>query len=363
MRNLASIRQIKDKRPIENADRIEVCTVDGWEVVVKKDEFNIDDLIIYIEIDSIVPDIPCFEFLRDRGFKVKTIKLRKQISQGLIMPLSILPEGLYTKGQDVTDILGIIKYESNSEREANKTAYVSTSPLFKKFMKYKMFRKLIGDKYLKHKKHQKLFPDWIKKTDETRVQNLPERFYQNIRSYYLFNVTEKLDGQSATYAVKKKLFGPEYFVCSRNIRLQKHDSSSYWTISDKHDIKAVLSDIMKNKDCRNVVLQGEIIGNGIQGNKYNKLFYDFYAFNLIIDGYQYSTNEMAFILEDYGIKTVPIVKRRYQLPQTISELVKYATDKSVVNPKINREGLVLRWDEISFKVINPEFLLKESAND
>lgn len=90
MRKLATIREIKDIQPIEGADRIEVATVDGWQVVIKKGEFKVGDKIIYIEIDSIVPEREEFEFLRDRKFRVRTIKLRKQISQGLIMPLSIL---------------------------------------------------------------------------------------------------------------------------------------------------------------------------------------------------------------------------------------------------------------------------------
>ena len=117
MRKLASIREISEVKPIKNADRIEVCVVDGWEVVCKVNEFKPGDRVVYIEIDSIVPDCKTFEFLRDRKFRVKTIKLRGQVSQGLIMPMDILPPRTYKVGEDVTDILNIKKYDPQDDKE------------------------------------------------------------------------------------------------------------------------------------------------------------------------------------------------------------------------------------------------------
>ena len=128
MRRLATIQKILDLKPIPNADNILCATVQGWELVVKKDEFKIGDLCVYIEIDSIVPDKPEFEFLRDRKFRVKTIKLRKQISQGLALPLSILPQGKYKEDDDVTEILGVIKYDPEGD--------------------YKMYEPILWSKYL-----------------------------------------------------------------------------------------------------------------------------------------------------------------------------------------------------------------------
>lgn len=118
MRKLASVRQVSGLRPIQGADRIEVAQVDGWECVVKKGEFSIGEQIVYIEIDSILPERPEFEFLRDRKFRVRTIKLRGQVSQGLVLPLSVLPDGKYAVGDDVTEILGVKKFDPEAESEA-----------------------------------------------------------------------------------------------------------------------------------------------------------------------------------------------------------------------------------------------------
>jgi len=162
MRKLASVRKIVDIRPIEGADMIEVAVVDGWECVVKKSEgFKIGDLIVYIEIDSIVPDRPEFEFLRDRKFRVRTIKLRKQISQGLVLPLSILPSTKYKEDDDVTTVLGVIKYDPEGDKERKlltQSADNSKNPFVKFLMRFKWFRKL----YIKPKKGG--FPSWIVKT-------------------------------------------------------------------------------------------------------------------------------------------------------------------------------------------------------
>ena len=113
-RKLAYITVIDEIKPIPNADKIELARVGGWQVVVsKEDNYKVGDKVIYIEIDSRVPsDKECFAFLQDRKYKVKSIKLRGQVSQGLIMPLSILPNKEYELYDDVTDILGIEKIEN-----------------------------------------------------------------------------------------------------------------------------------------------------------------------------------------------------------------------------------------------------------
>lgn len=356
MRKLATIRQITDIKPIANADSIEVAVVDGWECVVKKSEcFNIGDQIVYIEIDSIVPDRPEFEFLRDRKFKVKTIKLRGQISQGLVLPMSILPSGKYIIGDDVTDILGIKKYDPEAEQELKlltSTQDKVTNPIIKFLLRFKWFRKL----YIKPKKGG--FPAWIVKTDEERIQNKTKMFEIEKDLGTKFIATEKIDGQSATYYLEKNGRKYEFGVCSRNIHITKPDNSSYWTIAREQGIESVLRSLIGSND--RIVLQGEIIGLGIQGNKYNVNGYDFYAFNLIYPNKKVPTNEMAEILHEYGIQTVPILDTNVSLKNTIQEMVDYAKGNSVLN-KTKREGLVLRNYErnISFKVINPEFLLAE----
>lgn len=356
MRKLASIRKIVDIRPIDGADRIETCIVDGWEVVCKKNEFKIGELIVYIEIDSILPERPEFEFLRERKFRVKTIKLRKQISQGLVLPLSILPSNrTYKEKDDVTEILGVKKYDPEGEKERQlltQKADNSKNPIIKFLMRYKWFRK----RYIKPKKGG--FPSWIVKTDEERIQNKTAMFDIEKEAGTEFIITEKLDGSSATYYLEK--IGRKYYfgVCSRNIHLKKPGNSSYWTIAKELDIESVLKNIIGKHN--RIVLQGEIIGEGIQGNKYKIKGYDFYAFNLIYPDHKASTPEIFYTLQDYGIKTVPILENHFKLKDTISEMVEYAKGKSLLLNR-KREGVVMRAvdKDISFKIINPEFLLKE----
>lgn len=178
-RKLAHVEIIKNLRPIEGADRIEVAEVLGWECVVKKGEFNIGDKIIYVEVDSIMPDKPEFEFLRDRKFRIKTIKLKGQISQGLVLPLNILDNYVETTkgiekikkalspGDDVTQLIGITKYMSPSEKseqeEAERRIKKDRNKLKKFMMRYSWFRRL----FLSRKKKYG-FPYWVSKTDEPR---------------------------------------------------------------------------------------------------------------------------------------------------------------------------------------------------
>lgn len=358
MRQLATIRQISDIRPIPGADRIVVAQVDGWECVVQKDEFHVGDTIVYVEVDSIVPERPEFEFLRDRKFRVRTIKLRGQVSQGLVLPLTILPEGNYPMGRDVTDILGIKKYDPEAAQEAllaQKQPQKPKSKLGRFLMRFKWYRKL----FMKPKRKGG-FPDWIAKTDETRIQNLTTLFDIERKNGTKFSVTEKVDGQSATYYLRKlSRHKYEFGVCSRNIHLGTPDNSSYWTVARKYDIENVLQKLIGEYET--VVLQGEICGNQIQGNKYHISSYELFAFNLIYPDHKCGTAEIKDLLAPFGIKTVPIVEEGKVLPDTIAELVEYSKGKSTVRREQKREGVVMRnvQRNISFKVINPDFLLAE----
>jgi len=355
MRKLATIREIKDIRPIPGADMISCAIVDGWEcVIANKDNFKIGDKIVYIEIDSIVPERPEFEFLRDRKFRVRTIKLRKQVSQGLVLPLAILPQGRYNLNDDVTDILGIKKYDPEGEREArNAKQNINMNLIMKILMRFDWFRRL----YVKPKKSG--FPKWIVKTDEGRIQNKISMFEIEKQCGAVFSVTEKLDGQSLTLFLERirgKKF--EFGVCSRNLRLKKPNDSSWWTIARQINAENVLKTLLGTGN--RIVLQGEIIGTDIQGNKYKVDGYDFYAFNLIIDGVKFTTQEMKEILTAHNIKTVPILENTFTLLEDIPAMVEYAKGNSTL-AKTKREGVVVRnYDKnISFKIINPDFLLAE----
>lgn len=357
MRHLATIREIASIRPIEGADRIEVAQIDGWECVVRRGEFQPGQHIVYIEVDSIVPERPEFEFLRDRKFRVRTIKLRGQVSQGLVLPLSILPVGNYAMGMDVTDILGVTKYDPEAQQETllTRPPEMPKNPVMKFLMRFKWYRKLFMQS-----KRKGGFPDWIAKTDETRIQNLTTLFDIERKKGTKFSVTEKMDGQSATYFLRKVSRRKyEFGVCSRNIRLDTPDNSSYWTIAKQYNIENMLKQLIGNYET--IVLQGEICGNGIQGNKYHISNYDIFAFNLIYPDHKCTTAEIKEILAPFGIKTVPMIEDSKYLPDTISELVEYSKGKSVIRKEQKREGIVMRNmnGDISFKVINPDFLLAE----
>ncbi len=353
-RKLATIQKIRSLEPIENADSIEKATVLGWSLVVKKGEFKEGELCVYCEIDSILPDKPEFEFLKDKKFRIKTIRLRGQTSQGIAFPLSILPNKKWKENDDVTKILGIIKYDPQGDLETKLLKDIENRKQNKitKFMKrYSWYRKL----FLFSKKREG-FPKFIPKTDEDRIQlfpNICEREKDTV-----FTITEKLDGQSGTwFLVKKKtLFGKKYIfgVCSRRIHLTKPDNSSYWTIARQYDLKNKLERLIGKYDY--VALQGEIIGEGIQKNKYNIKGYAVYFFNLIYpDKKIISFKAYDFPLAKYAVPFIAYSK----LKPTISEMVEYAKGKSTLID-IPREGIVCRNQEkqISFKIINTDFLLK-----
>lgn len=354
-RKLASIEVIENLEPIPKADKILKATVKGWECVVSvNDNLNVGDKVIYVEVDSVLPQRPEFEFMRPRNFRVRTIKLRGQVSQGLVLPMKLLG-GVGEVGEDVTEKLGIEKYDLQAkiEKKLNNKSKPK-NPIISWMFQFKWFRDLWG----KFNKSNEPFPTSVaSKTDEERIQNLPNEFKEWFSRNIPFFVTEKIDGQSATYFLKDGEFG----VCSRNIWLRKEDDSSYWTIARDQKLKDVLNKIRKEFKAEKVVIQGEIIGEGIQGNKYDIVGYSFYVFNVIIDGIRLDQSKMEKLCKEYSLKTVPTIYICYRLPKSIAELVEVSKGKSVLKKNLDREGLVFRNynERISFKVINPDFLLSE----
>ena len=354
MRQLATIQTITSLSPIEGADKIEVAQILGWQVVVGKGEFKVGDKVVYCEVDSILPERSEFEFLRERKFRIRTIKLRKQVSQGIVFPLSILKkrERDYSVGQDVTEELGIKKYDPQGDLERKLVEEQATrqkNKIKKFFSRFSWFRRLFPPARLS-------FPPFIKKTDEDRIQLFPNICEEQKNT--LFTATEKLDGQSATYFLirKKSLFGTkfQFGVCSRNFLLPKPDKSTYWTIAQKLDIESLLKQLIGDDEY--IVLQGEIVGAGVQGNKYGLKELDFYAFNLIRPDFQYGYPSMKFFLGGY-VQCVPLVGDALLLPASTPNCVEMAKGKSVI-ADVLREGMVLRGNGLSFKIVNPDFLLK-----
>ena len=339
-RKLATVRIITDIKPIEGADMIELATVGGWNVVVAKNVgHKVNDKVVYCEIDSFLPIREEFEFLRkssykkmgdQEGFRLKTIRLRGQVSQGLILPIGVLPITEFAtahnlpEGMDVTEMLGIVKYEPPIPAE--------------------LAGKVKGQ-----------FPSFLRKTDEERVQNLVKEYDEyRIQSKHQFYITEKLDGSSATFYLNNGEFG----VCSRNLELLETEGNTFWKVAREMDLENKL-----RQYGRNLSLQGELIGEGIQGNPYKIKGHTVKFFNVFdIDKQQrVAINEFLTIMDELNLDFVPYLEVPAMLPNTVEGMLKYAEGKSRLNDKTEREGVVVRSmdNTISFKAISNNFLLNE----
>ena len=356
MRKLASVQKITDLQPIEGRDRIELASVLGWRVIVKKGEFQVGDLCVYVEIDSVMPETEQFEFLRSKKFRIRTMKMAGVISQGICFPLSVLPGGLYEEGDDVTKVLGVTQYEPEmddpvkSEAEPKKKSWL---------MRFSWYRKL-----KRMKDGSSAFPSQISKTDENRIQTCPWL----LENKSPFVLTEKVDGSSGSYLLvrHKGLFCSKYefIVCSRNRRLPVKDTSIYWQVAEKYDLEAKLRNMIGENEW--IAIQGECVGPKVQGNKYKLASPRFYAFNLITPDGRCGSLKARGILSVFDIDFVPIVKEKAVLPDTVEEMLALAHGQTMVppdgeiQPRGLREGLVARSQDgkISFKAVDPEFLLK-----
>ena len=355
MRKLATIREITEIQSIEGRDRIVLATVDGWHVIVTKEDFNVGTKCVYCEIDSVLPEKPEFEFLRPKKFRIRTMKMAGVISQGICFPLSILPPkkdgSEYEIGEDVTDIIGVKQYEEtmDNDKEVAPSKSKKKYPTF--LMRFKWFRRLVLPKKTKGG-----FPSFISKTDEERIQNMP----WVLKDKQEWIATEKIDGQSGTFAlVKHKGWFRtqyEYIVCSRNLRLGNHDGSSYWRVSDKYEIENALKNMIGNHEW--IAIQGECIGPKIQKNKYMVTDCDLFVFNLIYPNGRVGSRLAKSMCEQHGLNFVPILDEHVILPDTVDEVLAYAHGNSELADTL-REGIVFRTSDgkQSFKAVDPEFLI------
>ena len=358
MRKLASIQRIDELRPIEGKDRIVLATVLGWHVIVQKSDFNVGDLCVFLEIDSVLPEKPEFEFLRSKNFRIKTMKMAGVVSQGICFPLSILParKKPYELDEDVTEIMGVTQYEPTMDIEVNfKNFKEQNAKKYPKFlMRFKWFRHLVLPKKTKGG-----FPTQISKTDETRIQNMPW-IVDDKRPWV---ATEKIDGQSGSFLLvrRRHLFRDkfEYIVCSRNLRLPHPDGSTYWVVSDKYQIENVLRNMIGDREW--IAIQGECIGPKVQKNKYKVTEPDLFVFNLIYPKGRLDSLTAKSICEQHGLNFVPIIEPEMVLPDTVDEVLAYAHGQSKLADTL-REGIVFRSRDgkQSFKAVDPEFLMKWS---
>jgi len=334
-RKLASIQTITEILPIDGADKIVCVKILGWQCVALKTEFSINDKCIFFEIDSVLPIASWNDHLRKdpiKPLRIKTIRLRGVLSQGLALPISILPQGEYEVGQDVTELVRVEKYEA--------VVPAHLSGISK------------GN-----------FPAFLHKTDETRLQSEPRVLDEAISKGLVLVGTLKMDGTSFTAYRRDADFG----VCSRNIHLRESEDNAHWKMARKLKLEEIL-----RSEPRNLCIQGEMVGPGIQANRMGFKEVDLYLFNLFdIDTGKYAGyNELVEFGKKHNIKVVPLVAQKdfgFGETATVSKMLEVALALNYDNGT-PAEGIVWRSacdtysdvlkGRMSFKTISSRFLLK-----
>jgi len=346
MRKMASIRVIDKIEPIEGADAIETAVIGGWKVVVKKGEFAVGDLAVYLEIDSWVPtELAPFlskgkdprEFNGVKGERLRTVKLRGQLSQGLLLPLSEVTKFgpdqdvgfhvpvTWAEGEDVTEALGIVKWERPMNAQLAGMARGN-------------------------------FPSLIPKTDQERVQNLVKEIVAANEAGMQFEVTEKLEGSSMTCYLIDGVFG----VCSRNLDLKETADNTFWQVARELDIEAKMRETGPDAQ---FAIQGELIGPGIQGNIYKLSKPEFHVFDVynIQAGDYLKPDFRRALIQRMGLTHVPVIHPESQLIWGVEGMLKFADGKSILNAQQDREGIVFKQVDggMTFKAISNKYLLGE----
>lgn len=360
MRKLATTRIIDEINPIEGADAIECATIGGWKIVTQKGIYSPGDMCVYLEIDSWVPTEiapfltkpghPVRVYNGVPGERLKTIRLRGQVSQGLLLPMSVLPSGqTYGDEDDVTEILGIQKWEPALSASLGGNARGN-------------------------------FPGFIYKTDQERIQNMKRDFFLWKQEQRAFEVTEKVDGSSMTVYLNDGVFG----VCSRNLDLIETPDNTFWKVARQYNLEEIMRnfkfsvhEIEGRTIPKNFAIQGELLGPGVQKNKYNLKDHVLLVFDVFdIDKQEYFVHYDRWnAVRDNGLFHVPLIPNG---PETltqfedISDILSYAEREvslvsSVVphlvvnNNPVLPEGVVFKDMDngnISCKAISNKWLLK-----
>jgi hypothetical protein len=346
MRSLASVQSVRELKPIEGADRIEVACILGWEVVVKRGQFSVGDLGCLIEIDSIVPATPVFEFMKERKYRVRTIRLKKQVSQGLFMSfndLGITNTKRLKEGDDLTIMIGVTKWEPDENNTAiyqgkgKKSLWwklVYTLPFLK------MFRKRCGP--------GASFPSHlVPKTDETRLQAFGPDFLETYKDLPIA-ISQKMDGSSTTFVWNKGKFS----VASRNVWYIEKKDNNFWKVAELTGIAKAVKEVFGK---RNVCLQGEVCGPSIQDNRYKFDSLHYFLFGIFdSDKKEYFTPQElidALVKMCEAGSTIEIVdqlvtpsdgKTIKDIGLTVDEWLAYVETKSRFNPETWNEGVVVR---------------------
>jgi len=359
MRKLASIKRIQEIKSIEGADRICSYRVDGWWVVDTVGKYSVGDLVVFCEIDSWIPNslAPFLskgkeprEYNGVKGERLKTARLKGSISQGLLLPMSVLSVKTDTgdyfgdweqfEGHDVTERLGIQKWEPPIPAQLR--------------------GKIAGN-----------FPNWLRKTDQTRIQSCYDDMSPLFDQKWV--IEEKLDGSSLTVGYRKGDFildkdgqpiPEETVVCSRNLSLKLDDDENTFVRVAK---QTGILDALKQYG-RNIGISGELCGEGIQKGSYNIKGHKWFVFDIYdVDKKRYVTwEERQAIVEDFkklgvSLDQVPVIAVGTLTGMTVDSLLETAEGKSTLNVRAEREGLVFKNAndaEVSFKCISNKFLLK-----
>ena len=397
-RELCYVVNIDRIEPIVGSDNCEAAVVGGWRVMTRKGTFQAGDKAVYFEIDSKVPETETFAFLASKHYKIKTQKYTfggkgLMISQGLLMSFEDFGWDInaYEVGDFLTEILGV-KYSvaEDNKRKASVDKYKRMAQRHAKLFKTNklvqwLYARTWGKKLLflflgnKRDKKAAFWPSWVVKTDEERVQNLPQLFPPDDTEWF---VTEKVDGTSTTFTMKKGKRGKyEFYVCSRNVCFDKpekeeklfYETNIYTEMAIKYNIENVLKNMLYDedwiKDVEFITIQGETYGKSVQQRDYHMNNVDFKAFNLIF-GYRDGTverlnpREMTDELSQYNIPCVPILDEHFKLPNSIDEMVAYADGDSVIDGDY-REGVVLRTADgvNSFKAVSNYYLTSKYGNN
>lgn len=404
-RELAYLVKVEAITPM-NADRLECAHIGGWHCVVGKGEFSVGDPAVYIEIDSQLPDVEPFssmDFLRSKHFKIKTQKIRGEYSQGLLMPVSAwgwsiqvdgsiwMPEDgdhgrhyiddesrFLTKRLNVTYAVA----EDNARKSSGSDKYKKMAARHPKIFRMKwakwLMRHAWGRKlmfvFFGRKRDKKTdWPAWVKKTDEERIQNCPDILKVDTK----WIATEKVDGSSTTFTLRKKGRKYTFLVCSRNVVFDKpdkkcfYDTNIYTEMAEKYHMETVLHDMMtlrrdylEEEDLEFITIQAETYGAGVQKRDYGLKDHDMAIFNIIFgykDGRVIRLNPNAGLeyAKLYNLPYVPVVSTLMELPKTPEEVVAMADGKSAIDGGM-REGLVFRSSDgtLSFKAVSNDFLIK-----
>lgn len=339
MRKLATIRTIDKLVPIEGADAIECAHIGGWKVVAQKGLYKEGDLAVYFEIDSWIPtELAPFlskgkeprEFEGVKGERLRTIKLRGQISQGLLMPLAevISIAGCTSpiqEGDDVSEWLNIQKWEKPMNAQLAGMA-------------------------------RRNFPSLIPKTDQERAQNLKKEITTAAAAGLQFELTEKLEGSSMTVY----LIDGEFGVCSRNLDLKETEGNTFWQVARLDDVE----EKMRIAGLNNFAIQGELVGPGIQGNIYRLSKPEFRVFDVynIQAGAYLAPHERRALIQVLDLLHVPVLLIDKDLGVgSVDEILQWAEGASKLNDKQEREGIVFKEANggMSFKAISNKYLLGE----